>query len=171
MNTRTASISVKTARFSPRVRLAALLAVPIATLSGCYVVPVASDGTPIYGTPAVPPGAVVVPYAAPENAKPAPVALNVRLYPANDLATPDGILTGQVLNMRGGRGRFQFNYHGETLVGEATRVSGDDRRGLASAYGPRGTTATCEYQMSTPMQGAGTCTFSNGAKYNLHVSR
>jgi hypothetical protein len=69
------------------------------------------------------------------------------------------------------RWRFQFNYQGETLVGEATRVSGDERRGLASAYGARGTNATCEYQMSAPMQGAGTCTFSNGAKYNLHVGR
>jgi len=171
MNTRTASISSKTARFPSRTRLAVLLTVPIVTLAGCYVMPVAPDGTPIYGTPALPPGAVVLPYAAPENATPRPVALNVRLYPVNDVATPGGVLTGQVLNLMGGRGRFQFNYQGETLVGEATRVSGDERRGLASAYGPRGTNATCEYQMSTPMQGAGTCTFSNGAKYNLHVGR
>ena len=50
------------------------------------------------------------------------------------------------------------------LVGEATRVSGEARKGIASAYGGRGTFARCEYQMSTPYMGAGTCTFSNGAE-------
>ena len=58
---------------------------------------------------------------------------------------------------------------GELLAGEATRVSGDDRKGVASAYGPRGTYASCEYQMNTPYQGAGSCTFSNGAKYQVHI--
>ena len=168
MNTRSASIPSKTSRFSSRARLAALLAVPVVTLSGCYIMPVAPDGTP-YGSPYVPPGAVVLPHAVPANAIQYPVNLNVRLYPTNDMATPGGVLTGQVTNMMGGRGRFQFNYQGETLVGEATRVSGDDRRGVASAYGQRGTHAACEYQMSSPTQGAGTCTFSNGAKYNVHV--
>ena len=33
----------------------------------------------------------------------------------------------------------------------------------------RGTFARCDYQMSTPYQGAGTCTFSNGASYQMHV--
>jgi hypothetical protein len=28
---------------------------------------------------------------------------------------------------------------------------------------------TCEYQMSSPMQGAGTCSFSNGARYKVHL--
>jgi hypothetical protein len=28
---------------------------------------------------------------------------------------------------------------------------------------------SCEYQMNTPRQGAGTCTFSNGAEYKLHI--
>jgi hypothetical protein len=58
---------------------------------------------------------------------------------------------------------------GEVLTGEATRVSNDQRRGVASAFSPKGTYMSCEYQMSTPYQGAGTCTFSNGAKYQLHV--
>ena len=57
----------------------------------------------------------------------------------------------------------------ELLSGEATRVSGDERRGVANAYGPRGTYASCEYQMHTALQGAGACTFSNGAKYQVHI--
>jgi histone acetyltransferase (RNA polymerase elongator complex component) len=93
----------------------------------------------------------------------------VRLYPANDLANQTGVLTGQVTNLMSGKGRFQFSYQGEMLVGEATRVSGEARKGIASAYGGRGTFARCEYQMSTPYMGAGTCTFSNGAEYQLHV--
>jgi hypothetical protein len=28
---------------------------------------------------------------------------------------------------------------------------------------------SCEYQLNTPYQGAGTCTFSNGAKYQMHI--
>jgi len=62
-----------------------------------------------------------------------------------------------------------FTYQGETLVGEATRVANDDRRGVASAYGGRGTFARCEYQMSSAQMGAGTCTFSNGAQYQVHI--
>lgn len=149
---------------SKRLILAGLLGLPALALSGCYVVPVAPDGTPYY------PGPVAVAVAPPPGtAPPAPAVLNVRLYPANDLATPGGILVGTVTNLMGGRGRFQFNYQGETLVGEATRVSGDERRGIASAYGQKGTHASCEYQMSTTTQGAGHCTFSNGAKYNVHI--
>ena len=72
-------------------------------------------------------------------------------------------------SLASGKGRFQFNYQGETLSGEATRVSASDRRGVASAYGPSGTFARCEYQMSTPYQGAGTCKFSNGAEYQVHI--
>ena len=71
--------------------------------------------------------------------------------------------------MMSGKGRFQFTYQGETLTGEATRVSGEERRGIASAYGAKGTFAKCDYQMSTPYQGAGICNFSNGASYQLHI--
>jgi hypothetical protein len=49
------------------------------------------------------------------------------------------------------------------------RVANDERRGVASAYGQRGTFARCEYQMSSPRMGAGTCTFSNGAEYQVHI--
>ena len=168
------ALSRSTAARAMSKRLALALAVPAFALSGCYVVPVSPgpDGNPYYlysPVPVVPgphptPGTpVVVPGG------PMPATLPVRLYPANDLANQTGVLTGTVTNMMTGKGRFQFDYQGELLAGEATRVSGEDRRGVASAYGPRGTYASCDYQMNTPRQGAGTCTFSNGAKYQVHI--
>ena len=174
-----------------------------AGLNGCVLVPVSSDGTPIYpGTatlyPAVPitvptvqgpgpgflapvPGrngraAPVVPPYAPLGMDPAtvsgssaPAALQARLYPSNDIATETGLLSGTVTNMMTGKGVFQLNYRGEILTGEATRVPGDDRRGVASAYGQRGTYMSCEYRMTTPYQGTGTCKLSNGAQYQVHI--
>ena len=145
--------------------LAVALVFPAVAFSGCYVIPVGPDGTPYYAV-GVPAGQT--PYAVPPGS-PGPVLLNARLYPANDLANQTGILTGTVTNMMSGKGRFQFDYQGELLTGEATRVAGDERRGMASAYGPRGTYVSCEYQMSSPRQGAGTCNFSNGAKYQVHL--
>ena len=71
--------------------------------------------------------------------------------------------------MMNGKGRFQLQYGSEILTGEATRVSNDERKGIASAYGSSGSFMSCEYQMNSPRQGAGTCTFSNGARYKLHV--
>ena len=156
-------------------RLFAALAFPVLALSGCYVMPVGHDasGNPHYvysPLPVVPaPGAAHAPQPVVVPGGPMAVALPVKLYPINDLANQTGVLTGEVTNLMTGKGRFTFNYQGETLVGEATRVANDERRGLASAYGPRGTFARCEYQMSTPRMGAGTCTFSNGAQYQLHV--
>ena len=159
---------------SKNPRLAAALAVSTLPLSGCYVAPVGQDaaGNPVYvysPTPVVlaPEASRGYPVAAPAGA--VAVALPVKLYPSNDLANQTGILTGEVTNMMNGKGRFSFSYQGETLVGEATRVANDERRGIAAAYGPRGTFARCEYQMSTPRMGAGQCTFSNGAQYQLHV--
>ena len=143
-------------------------------LAGCVVVPVGStpEGEPYYayvpiGTPITPGSTPLPPAVVP--AGPIPASLAVRLYPINDLANQTGVLAGQVTNMMTGKGRFTFNYQGETLVGEATRVDNDERRGIASAYGPHGTFARCEYQMSTPRMGAGTCAFSNGAQYQLHI--
>ena len=153
-------------------RLAAALAVPAIALSGCYVMPMGQDasGNPYYvysPVPVVPAAAPGAPVAVPGG--PIATTLAVKLYPINDLANQTGVLTGQVTNMMNGKGRFSFNYQGDTLVGEATRVSNDERRGVASAYGPRGVFARCEYQMSSPLLGAGNCTFSNGAQYQLHV--
>ena len=48
-------------------------------------------------------------------------------------------------------------------------MDGDARRGVASAYGPSGAYMSCEYQMNSPRQGAGVCTMSNGAKYQVHI--
>jgi hypothetical protein len=78
-------------------------------------------------------------------------------------------VSGTVTNMMGGKGRFILDYRGEVLSGEATRVSGDERKGVASAYGAGGSYMSCEYQMNTPLQGAGNCTFSNGARYQVHI--
>ena len=155
-------------------RLAAALAVSTLALSGCYVAPVGQDaaGNPVYvysPLPVVPPSGDGRGYPTVQPAGPVAVSLPVKLYPGNDLANQTGVLTGEVTNMMNGKGRFSFNYQGETLVGEATRVANDERRGIAAAYGPRGTFARCEYQMSTPRMGAGSCTFSNGAQYQLHV--
>jgi hypothetical protein len=164
-------------------RLLVAAALPTVALAGCYVIPVAPDGTPIY--PAVPVGVpvptVVVPatglppvvHAPGAHAAVAPVpssaTLTARLYPANEQAAHDGMITGTVTNMMTGKGRFQMEYKGELLTGEATRVHGDERRGVASAYGPRGTFMSCDYQMTTPYQGTGTCMMSNGARYSVHL--
>ena len=177
-------------------------------LAGCVMVPVASDGTPIYpGNSAIYPAYPIIPvatvqgpgpnYLAPvpgRSARPAsaypppaypppasasisvepagpaaPAALQARLYPSNAAATETGLLSGTVTNMMNGKGMFQLNYRGEVLTGEATRVPGDDRRGLANAYGQRGTYMTCDYRMTTPYQGTGTCSLSTGAQYQVHI--
>lgn len=162
--------------------LAVALTVPAFALSGCYVIPVGADGYPAW-----PPGAVwgpgtstspTLPSQPPNAPAPRPVAsaapaapatLQARLYPANDLATQTGMVSGTVTNMMSGKGRFLLDYKGELLTGEATRVSGDERKGVASAYSPAGSYMSCEYQMNSPYQGAGTCTFSNGARYRVHI--
>lgn len=145
-------------------RLLLALSLPALGLSGCYVVPVNPDGSAYYVVPAgpapLPPGAVA---PAP------PTALTARLYPENDAATQVGLLSGTLTNYLNGKGRFQLEYRGELLAGEATRVEGDARRGIASAYGPRGTYMSCEYQMATPARGTGTCRLSDGARYRVHI--
>ena len=66
------------------------------------------------------------------------------------------MVTGTVTNMMTGKGRFVLDYDGELLSGEATRVRGDERRGIANAYGPRGTYMSCDYRMTSAYQGTGT---------------
>jgi len=156
-------------------RVAVASAFATLALSGCYVVPVAPDGSAY--APAV---AVPAPYPANANppartaapvvpAAPAPSVLQARLYPSNDVATQTGMLAGTVTNFMTGKGRFQLDFKGETLVGEATRAPGDQAAGLASAYGERGTYMSCAYRMTTPYQGTGTCSLSNGARYQVHL--
>src|SRR5262245_31100920 len=142
-----------------------------AALAGCYVVPVGPDGNYAIYIPTTPPASYPGASAAPvQPSIPAgPKVLHARLYPENDLATQTGMVSGTVTNMMTGKGRFQLQYAGEVLTGEATRVNGDQRKGVASAYSPTGSFMSCEYQMSSPAQGAGTCMFSNGAKYKVHI--
>ena len=159
----------------PSKRAALVSVIATLVLSGCYVVPVAPDGAAVY-----PAGAVAVPAPYPVNANPygaaavvpgpaAPAVLQARLYPANDVATQTGVLAGTVTNMMTGKGRLQLEYRGETLVGEATRAPGDRMAGIANAYGERGTYMSCAYRMTTPYQGTGSCSLSNGAKYQVHL--
>jgi hypothetical protein len=182
MNTRICKQSVvqgNTAQRGMPARLAVALAIPAFALSACYVIPIDQDVRGHYHTAAAPAPAPVFTQtvAYPNGATPpvvysgsaVPATLNFRLYPANDVATQTGMMTGIVTNLMSGKGRFQFDYRGELLSGEATRVAGDERRGVASAYGSRGTYVSCEYQMSSPLQGAGTCSFNNGAKYQVHI--
>ena len=154
--------------------LAVLLAVP-ALAAGCYVVPVA-DGqhamvVPVGApqTPGSPPAPVAPPSAALAAQGSMPRVLQARFYPVNELAAATGMVSGTVTNMGTGKGRFQLQYGNEVLTGEATRVSGDQRKGLASAYSPTGAFMSCEYQMNSPQQGAGRCNFSNGALYEVHI--
>jgi len=150
------------------MRLAIAAACSALLLYGCFAVPIGRDasGKPVYGYTTVLPSVTPAQGAA---SGPVPAMLNVKLYPINNLANQTGVLIGQVTNMMTGKGRFTFNYQGETLVGEATRVANDKRRGIANAYGPSGVFAKCEYQMSSPVMGAGTCTFSNSAMYQVHI--
>ena len=172
-NHKTNNVKQKICRPSRIVSFAMPAVLSALVLSGCYAIPAQdASGNPyyIYATaPAVPSAqrAADMPTVVPRG--PTHLTLNIKLYPINDLANQTGVLTGVVTNMMTGKGRFTFNYQGETLVGEATRVDNDERRGIASAYGPSGMFAKCEYQMSSPKLGAGTCTFSNNAVYQLHV--
>ena len=122
-------------------------------------IPAAAAAAPALTTKDVP--AIAIPAG--------PTTLYARLYPANDIATENGMVSGTVTSLMNGKGRFQVVYRGEPLTGEATRVSGEDRKGVASAWGPNGTFMSCEYQMASYVRGAGTCNFSDGAKYQVHV--
>ena len=151
------------------------VALLLVSVAGCYVVPaVAPDGTVRYSHYPLPPAGTVVPpppgaVAPPPAGDAAPAALPVRLYPANEQATRTGVVEGTVTNLMTGKGRFVVNYLGEVLSGEATRVSNEEKRGVASAFSPGGMYMSCEYHMNTPYQGAGQCTFANGAKYQMHI--
>lgn len=136
-----------------------------AVMGGCYVVPVTPDGRPVAVYP-VPPTTTG---SAPAPVAPASASMTARLYPTNDTAAHTGMLTGTVTNHLNGRGEFHLAVAGEILSGEATRVANDTRRGVANAYGARGTYMNCQYQMNSATQGSGVCTMSNGGRYQLHI--
>jgi len=161
-------------------KIIAALSLSTVALSACYVVPVTGrDGTIQYYPVVTPPVAVAaapsMPMAPPPmavavpSAATGPIALVARLYPDNELAASTGVVSGTVTNMLNGKGRFQIDYRGEVLTGEATVVDGIAHRGVASATGSNGGFMSCEYQLANPRQGAGSCTFSSGARYRLHI--
>jgi len=148
----------------PLKNLIGLCLVGIAA-SGCVAVPVTSTDGDVNWEPVPLPLAPIM-----YSPDPFPASVPARLYPTNDLARQTGMLTGTVTNMRNGKGRFQLNYRGDTLTGEATRASsGDAHNGVANAWGPRGTYMNCQYRMNNPRQGSGVCTFSDGAQYDVHL--
>lgn len=133
-----------------------------ATLAGCYVMPLnqvpAGGGyTASHGTAIVPMAAVRAPFTA-------------RLYPSNTAAAQMGPASGLITNPEDGRGQFSFAIGGESFQGEATRA-GSARKGIANASGNRGGFVRCEYMMSNNALGSGSCLFSGGARYDMHISQ
>ncbi len=158
-----------TAKIHLQLASFAAAAVAAAVLSGCYVVPVQSDGRPYQGAVIVSPTPPVAlaPVVAPPPA--APAVANLRLYPSNDAASRIGVVSGQVVNLLDGRGQFSVSVGGETFTGEATRTSNKSTSGVASGAGSRGGFLTCQYSMSSPTQGVGTCNLSSGAEFRMHI--
>lgn len=126
------------------------------TLTGCYVMPI---------QPTPPQTTVVVPAPA----APGPVTFSARLYPANDMASAYGMVAAVVTNDFNGRGHFSTAIHGESFTGEATRVAGSVKDGVANGAGNRGSYLSCRYTMNAPTLGTGTCRMSNGAQFTMHI--
>lgn len=142
-----------------RVALALGMAAGVATLSGCYVVPVSQY--PQHYPPAT---QVVVPVPPPT-----PVTFAARLYPSNDIATTYGMVNAIVTSDMNGRGTFNSTINGESFVGESTRRPGSSRDGLANGAGNRGSYINCQYTMNSATLGTGSCTLSNGARFAIHI--
>lgn len=147
-----------TLRLRRIVQLAA--AASTLALSGCYVVPLQAVPATAGPTASVP--------AAP-IAPPAPLTFAARLYPANDLASVYGMVAAVVTNDLNGRGHFSTAIGGESFNGEATRVAGSQRDGVANGTGSRGSFLTCRYTMNSPALGTGTCRHSDGAQFSMHI--
>jgi hypothetical protein len=131
----------------------------VASLSACYVVPVnqyPSASTPLPATPAV-------------SMAPVPVTFSARLYPANEAAAAYGMVSAVVTNDLNGRGVFSTNINGESFSGEATRVAGSARDGVANGAGNRGSFMNCRYTMNSATLGTGNCRVSNGAQFTMHI--
>lgn len=150
------------------LKMSRLTAIAIlgASLAGCYVVPLnhypAAGHGPAgvnmsQGTAIVPVSAVRPPFSA-------------RLYPSNDIASGLGGFAGIITNPERGHGEFSFNLGGEQFAGEATRTP-NSTKGIANASGNRGGYVRCDYVMSSSALGTGTCKFSNGAMYSMHISQ
>lgn len=129
----------------------------VSTLAGCYVVPI----HPATGGPVAAPASAPLP--------PAPLTFSARLYPANEMASGYGMVAAVVTNDLNGRGHFSTAIAGESFAGEATRVAGSGREGVANGAGSRGGYITCRYTMNSPTLGTGSCRLSNGALFTMHV--
>jgi hypothetical protein len=139
----------------------AVCAVVAAGLAGCYVVPIdPRNGHPV-NAPQPVPAAVPAPAV--------PLVFPARLYPANDLASGYGLVHATVTNDLRGRGTFNAAIAGESFVGEATRMAGSNRGGVANGAGNRGAYLSCQYTMNSATQGTGTCRLNNGAEFTMHV--
>ena len=136
------------------IKAASVALVATAALAGCYVVPVQPPAPAVMAVPVAPP---------------APVTFAARLYPANDAASPYGVVPAMVTNDLNGRGHFSTNIMGESFSGEATRTAGSSREGVANGAGNRGGYINCRYTMNSPTLGTGTCRMSNGAVFTMHV--
>lgn len=134
-----------------------------AMLSGCYVVPNQpySGAPPTYSVQPMQPAVPLAPAPRP--------SYTARLYPVNDVASQMGTITGLISNPEKGYGQFSFSVNGEAFSGEATREPGSPN-GRANASGNRGGFAKCEYAMTNSSLGNGTCIFSTGARYDMHIS-
>lgn len=146
------------------LKLTSVIAVGMVStlLSGCYVVPLnhtvpGAGGYSASGTAIIPMAAIRSPYTA-------------RLYPANESASRLGSTSGVISNPADGHGQFSFNVGGESYQGEATRAP-NSQKGLANASGNRGGFARCNYIMNSASLGSGSCLFSNGARYDMHISQ
>jgi len=180
-----------TSKLAPRSSLSRLAVVLTlaGSLSACYVLPIdARTGQP-YPPPTARDGyggtATSMPIAA---VAASPALVDVRLYPLNTQANKGGLLKAQVLDNNAGHGSFTVSYLGDTLQGESTRVdanyapfgriyqqvlgtslrSFNGRRGIANAFGAKGTNAQCEYVITGPSTGTGVCLFSDGAAFQMH---
>lgn len=132
-----------------------------AGLSACYVIPIDQYPPAAYNANQ---GVAIVP---------APMVRPVytaRLYPANDPASRYGMVSGIITNPETGHGQFSFTMNGESFTGEATRLPSSSK-GVANAAGNRGGYARCQYTMSSAAQGSGVCTFSNEARYDMHITQ
>ena len=142
------------------------MAVVGAALAGCYVVPLnqypnGPNNAGLYNGAG---GTAIVPMAAYRP------GYSARLYPGNEAAARLGTVTGIISNPEQGHGQFTFSLGGESYAGEATRIPSSSK-GVANASGSRGGFVRCDYVMSNAALGWGSCTFANGARYDMHISQ
>jgi len=153
------------------LRLVAISALAGLGLSGCYVVPIQPGALlPQMSAQYQSAGLLPAPLATPiAPAAPATQTFAARLYPSNTEAARFGMIGAVVTNHLNGRGYFTTVIDGEQFQGEATRVAGSQRDGVANASGTRGGILNCRHSMNSAILGAGNCTLNNGAAFTMHV--